>query len=200
MIKRILIAITVPVFLVLGLITALGGNTPAKENNSAASLKKASSFRLPDTTSILPKNLADEAIEYLSPCLNTGSYTVKDCMEFQDEFVREYINAYSGDYLAISNVSTMFSQPLAGAVRVNDVQGCAWRLVLMRSGSPYLSNLDKDVTKEVCAAAGGLRDQAAVSRANEITVTVRSHRIHPVAVPQIHYDPKRDRDEQTADE
>lgn len=155
---------------------------------------------MPDTGNISPRNLANEAVEYLSSCLDRGDYSLKDCMEFQDQFVREYINAYSGDYLAASNVSTMFSEPLAGAVRVNNTQSCAWRLVLMRSGSPYLSDLDRDITKNRCEAVGGTKDQIVVARANEIEKVVRSHRIHPIAVPQISYDPKRDKDEQTADE
>ncbi|EHH69527.1 hypothetical protein GMO_08340 [Gluconobacter morbifer G707] len=70
----------------------------------------------------------------------------------------------------------------------------------MRSGSPYLSDLDRDITKNRCETVGGTRDQAAVTRANEIEKVVRSHRVHPIAVPQISYDPKRDKDEQTADE
>lgn len=200
MIKRIFIAITVPLVLVIGLLTIFGGNTSTDAKSSSLPEAEENKFHLPDTAQILPKNLSNEAVDYLSPCFDTGNYSDKDCMDFQDQFVREYINAHSGDYLAISNVSTMFSEPLAGAVRVNNIQSCAWRLVLMRSGSPYLSDLDKDITKNRCEAVGGVRDETAVARANEILKIVRSHRIHPIAVPQVHYDPKRDRDEQTADE
>lgn len=142
------------------------------------------------------KKYMEEAEQFLSSCGLSGG-DKEDCIRDQARFEQEYVNAYAGDYLAQSNVAYQLWKAPAGFLGSNTRQACAWRLIVLTSGSPYLTDLDMARSKDVC---GNLdpKDPAVLSRGQAIRDVIQSHRVKPVAVPAIDYDPRRDKDETNA--
>lgn len=140
---------------------------------------------------------AKEAETFLTACM-ADENEIKNCEDEQEEFEQEYINAYSGDYLAQLNVGYYLYKPIYAGVFPNNIQACAWRLVALTSGSPYIRDADTDSTKYICGVLPKVDTQIVAARVAEIKAVVRAHKVRPVPVPAIGYDPKRDRDETTA--
>lgn len=143
------------------------------------------------------KSFMEEAQEYLKACFKSGD-ELRDCFDEQARFEQEYTNAYAGDFLAQSNIATDMSQHVSDGIQQNLIQACAWRLVIMSSGSNYLSDLDGDTTIMICRRTGKISDAGIVARAHAIQKVIASHRAKLVRVPAIDFDPKRDKDEENA--
>ncbi|WP_122050396.1 hypothetical protein [Asaia bogorensis] len=142
------------------------------------------------------KPYLEEASNYLSMC--PPSENRKECLDMQEEFEQEYVNAYAGDYLAQTNVAyLLWKAPHGGFIR-NVAQACAWRLVISTSASPYISDIDASKTKAICSEVDQANLQAVVSRGKAIRSVISSHRVKPIPVPMINYDPKKDKDETSA--
>ena len=66
----------------------------------------------------------------------------KLCNANRAQFEREFPDAYAGDYQAQRNVAFCLLSGCDGAVRVNRTLGCAWRRVILLSGSPKVDQTD----------------------------------------------------------
>lgn len=175
--------------------------TPAQAANPTPEKKKVTKkidktqyFALNPSTE--NKQIYEEAKEYLISCWNDDKN--KECIDNHDRFIREYINAYSGDWLAQSNVGAMLRTGSDYSLTQNNTQACAWKIVSMRSGSPYIRDVDTFSLNDTCDLAGGVHNTTSQARARQIEAYIRSHKIKPIPVPQIDYDPTRDKDEQNA--
>lgn len=154
---------------------------------------KADNYGFP----IIPQGNARKYIKEASEFLTLCSVPDKDrqaCINEQARFEQEYVNAYSGDYLAQSNIAYMLWKAPSGFMPGNKRQACSWRLVIMTSGSPYLNDLDMEKSKEICDGIDP-KDPGVISRARAIQDIVKSHKVKPIPVPAIEYDPLHDKDE-----
>ncbi|MCW4589379.1 hypothetical protein NO263_02085 [Gluconacetobacter entanii] len=135
-----------------------------------------------------------EAKFRLTDCEKDSS-DIKSCKFEQSEFVEEYQNAYAGDYLAQQNVGYMLLRGGDGAVRKNPFEACAWHTLAIRSKSPYIRSVERDQARISCTEPVSQYGKALEGQISEMTQAIRAHGVHRVAVPEIDYDPKRDRDE-----
>lgn len=139
------------------------------------------------------KKYMEDAEEYLSSCFGSPSEK-RNCQNHQARFEQEYVNALAGDYLAQSNVAFNLWRAGPGILPDNKIQACAWRLVIMTSGSKYLSDRDMEVSRMICDGIDK-NDPTVIGRAMKIRNIINTHKIKPVAVPEIDYDPHRDKNE-----
>lgn len=122
----------------------------------------------------------------------------KTCKFEQSEFIKEYQNAYSGDYLAQLNVGYMLLRGGSGSVQKNQLEACAWHTIAMRSKSPYIRPVEREQARITCTDPSPQYGQALERLVTEINHAIHAHGVHRVPVPEIDYDPKRDRDETNA--
>ena len=158
----------------------------------------------PKVNAAKAQKFASEAETYLGSC--TTWHPTKGCMEHQDKFVRQYINALAGDYEAQKDVVFDFlagqNDPdggRGGAVTANQIQACAWQQVIAASGSPYLTKNDQSMMVLDCDGLRPMDIETAKGRAHAIARIISSGRVRPIAVPQIEYDPRSGKDEQSSD-
>ena len=122
-----------------------------------------------------------EAEEYLLPCpIDAGgnAYGTKICEGDQKQFLREYPKAYEGDYESERNVGNCLQSGCSGALRKNPIQACAWRMVLMTSGSPKVNDLDAADLKIACGRLAEAERQDAAQRAAVITAEIQAGKAH----------------------
>lgn len=133
----------------------------------------------------------------LTECGN-NSKNAKTCKFEQSEFIKEYQNAYSGDYLAQINVGYMLLHGGSGSVQTNQLEACAWHTIAMRSKSPYIRPVERDQARITCTDPLPQYGLALERLITEINHAIHAHGVRRVPVPEIDYDPKRDRDETNA--
>lgn len=170
----------------------------------AAPLKgSAASYHWPQVEAGPSTIYASQAMPYLGRCYKWTN--IKGCMEAQDKFIRQYVNALAGDYEAQHDVASAFTDGQndddlkGGPVIPNKLQACAWRQVIAASGSPYLTSNDQSAMVSDCDDLRPMDVQAAKGRAHAIVHVITTAHVHPVAVPEIEYDPKSGKDETQAD-
>jgi hypothetical protein len=81
--------------------------------------------------------LAQKAAEHFTVCVSTSD--VAYCQQTQRKLSDEWPRAYAGDYAARRNVAYCLSYGCDGAVVISRTLGCAWRMVIARSGSPEIT-------------------------------------------------------------
>jgi hypothetical protein len=64
------------------------------------------------------------------------------CDSSQQQFKTWFPRAYQKDYQGQRNVSFCLTDGCDGAVQVNKPLGCAWRFVILASGSPKVDSTD----------------------------------------------------------
>lgn len=101
---------------------------------------------------------AHEADKYLKLCGDLDSRTA--CEHDTQQFRSIYVNAFKRDYQAQRNLAYLLSKGDA-AVAVDPVASCAWRLVIIVSGSPKVDDSDFSNVRYAC----GRIDQTDVARA-----------------------------------
>lgn len=65
------------------------------------------------------------------------------CNANHDEFISDYRLAFKKDYQAQRNVAFCLIDGCDGAVKINKPLGCAWRIVILASGSQKLDASDR---------------------------------------------------------
>lgn len=90
------------------------------------------------------------------------------CIASAAQFRREYPQAWRGNYQAQRNVAYCLITGCDGAVRQNELMGCAWRLVILASGAPQTDRSD-GVHMRICRDRLSPEEAVAVlARANAI--------------------------------
>jgi hypothetical protein len=85
---------------------------------------------------------------------------------------QDWAHAHNGDVEAIRNVANCLSTSCEGAVMPNRVQGCAWRMVVIDSGSAVVTENDARAADEACGPLDQIARVAAVNRAAELAHTI----------------------------
>jgi hypothetical protein len=114
--------------------------------------------------------LAQTASDYVTHC---HSADTQWCESSKKQFIKEYPEALKGDYQAQRNVSFCLNDGCDGSVQKNKTLGCAWRLVLLASGSPKVNELDVRNWTSMCTSKLDTLEMSIVrSQANSLFQTV----------------------------
>jgi hypothetical protein len=87
-----------------------------------------------------------------------------DCRSNQKQLKSEFPRAMKGDYQAQRNVSYCLSSGCGGSITVDKMLGCAWRIVVLASGSSKLDNADQSNFQHFCSS-GLTNDDRAIATA-----------------------------------
>ncbi|MDD2875742.1 MAG: hypothetical protein PHT60_00780 [Acidiphilium sp.] len=127
-----------------------------------------------------PKLLAEAQLYLVSCQFQTGADAVRACHNNQMQFVEDYIDAFYNHHTAQQNVAFDLdgeggnTMPFPG-VQVSHLQGCAWRLAIVGSGGPLVSQMDTTGIHDVCSPLSHLDQLAAERRAQEIDREILVH-------------------------
>lgn len=88
---------------------------------------------------------AQSVEDYLGVCMS-GPY----CESSQAQFKKWFPLAHRKDYQGQRNVSFCLATGCDGAVQKNPALGCAWRLVIIASGSPRVDSTDTGFFDAYC--------------------------------------------------
>lgn len=80
---------------------------------------------------------------------------------------KDWPGAWRGDYQGQRNVSYCLSTGCDGAVKENGVGGCAWRIIIMASGSPKVDDTDTQNHKLYCGRLTDVERAAAHAQAEQ---------------------------------
>ncbi|SER57543.1 hypothetical protein SAMN05216548_12632 [Faunimonas pinastri] len=120
---------------------------------------------------------ADErnASQYLQQCPYVGDQRV--CEQERQSFADDLRRAFQGEYTPQRNVAYCLQTSCDGAVRPNRIQACAWRIVVMSSGSSEVDDSDEANLQRACGELSPAGLEAAKTRAQVIA----DHVDEPVA-------------------
>ena len=101
---------------------------------------------------------------------------MKICPSGRDTFQRNYWFALQGEYLSQDTVVFCFnrgSNPkedpyCGGVVQQNKIMECAWRLVIISSGSPEVKTSDVEMYDDECGARPWSEKQAFFAQASQL--------------------------------
>lgn len=160
---------------------------------------KVTPYHRPNIKGGFSSKYISEAMSYLGNCTEWTGDT--SCMNAQDKFARQYVNALAGDYMAQKDVIFYFMLPDddGGPVKTNHIQGCAWAQVVSDSGSPYVTENDQSMMILDCDGLRPADLTAAHTRARAISQIIKTAHVHRVPVPEIEYDPRSGKNETEAD-
>lgn len=85
---------------------------------------------------------AQTADDYIAPSDCPAGPDKVFCDRHRADFKKQYPAALKGDYQSQRNVAFCLSTGCDGAVNQNRITGCAWRIVIMRSGSLKVDQSD----------------------------------------------------------
>ena len=100
--------------------------------------------------------------DYLVECQAGEQFCEGAYRRFRDQFPK----AYRRDYQSQRNVAFCLSRGCDDAVVRNPILGCAWRIVIVASGSPKIDQTDTSNLKIDCSKIDKLEMQAAMSQAD----------------------------------
>ena len=92
----------------------------------------------------------------------------KSCESDKQQFKKAYAAAYKRDYQGQRNVSYCLSAGCGGAVQNNATLGCAWRLVILASGSAEVDNTDISNKRVYCDRLAPDEQETARAQAQEL--------------------------------
>src|SRR5690606_11383289 len=90
------------------------------------------------------------------------------CDRTQADFEKWFSNAYKGDYSSQRNVAFCLSTGCDGAVMTKPIKGCAWRMVIVVSGSAEADQSDTGNMEADCGKLSGNEFEAAKAQAARI--------------------------------
>lgn len=92
-----------------------------------------------------------DAADHLQIC--PGGPQAAACTGNRAEFRTEFSKAYRGDYQAQRNIAYCLQDGCGGGIRRNPILACAWRQVILDSGSNRVDGTDQSNARLAC---GGL--------------------------------------------
>lgn len=113
----------------------------------------------------------DKASDHLLMC--SSSPDEKTCKASQVDFTKWHRLAWRGDYQGQRNVAFYFGRDTDGAVRRNPLLACAWRLVILTSGSLQLVDGDTSNVRIDCGKLDDIQRHAAAAQAARIEQGIR---------------------------
>jgi hypothetical protein len=91
-----------------------------------------------------------------------------ECQENQAMFLKAWAKAWRGDYQGQRNVAFCQAGKCGAGIAPNRVQGCAWRIVILASGSTEVGDADVQNMKLECGKLDQVGRAAADAQAREI--------------------------------
>jgi hypothetical protein len=113
---------------------------------------------------------AGEAEQFLNICALQQDRA--DCEKNSQEFTKWYGAALKGDYTSQRNVAYSFANGHTHALQRDFVQGCAWRLVIIASGSAKVDSGDAGNMQVDCGRLSAPELARAKARAMGIGRTI----------------------------
>ncbi|MGE0213424.1 MAG: hypothetical protein AB7S41_17170 [Parvibaculaceae bacterium] len=93
-----------------------------------------------------------EAESFLADCALLTGYNQSWCKAEQARFIQLFQRALGRDYHSQRSVASCFAGGCDGAVKVNYVAACAWRVLILESGYTFVNSIDSDNYKIDCAS------------------------------------------------
>lgn len=103
---------------------------------------------------------------FLAPCALADNEEF--CRFMADKFTRDWSQAMRGRIESQRNVAFCLRDGCDGAVATNPVLACAWRMVIIASGSPKLDDLDARNFESACHSLSETARIAADAQARQI--------------------------------
>ncbi|UMM63810.1 hypothetical protein [Aristophania vespae] len=121
----------------------------------------------------------------------------------QKMFIKEYQNAYAGDFTAQRNVATFIWKYHDPRNTVSQIEACAWQSLVLQIKSIYKNIFDDNEYGKMCEYFSPSEDAAQVyaskpvikKRIAELKNIINAHTVHLVDVEELDFDAKRDHDE-----
>jgi hypothetical protein len=113
------------------------------------------------------------ADDYINTAINCHqSADPQACEKTRTAWDRNYADALSGSYAAQRTISFCLSTSCDQAIREDRILGCAWRLVISRSGHPEAGEIDEADRRRFCGS--DMLDDAARKTAETQSQTLLS--------------------------
>lgn len=114
---------------------------------------------------------AQKAQDYFGLC------SEPDCQTEQKEFAKWFPKAMRGDYQGQRNVAFYLGgnsvTGVQGAITANKITACAWRMVIIGSGSPKVDSSDTANVKHDCGKLDEVERIAAQSQATTLITKIK---------------------------
>lgn len=126
-----------------------------------------------------------QAVEFAELPLNglycAGADEAPSCKKMISRLEEDYRKAWKGDYQGQRNVAYCLSDGCGNMVLPNRSLGCAWRIVIIGSGSPRVDSTDIGNLKVYCGRLDAAERSAAQAQAATLFRTIYGREIGPVA-------------------
>lgn len=120
---------------------------------------------------VAPAAEADDADIHLDLC--AGKPEPALCEAARAEFRHAFADAMGGGYQGQRNVAYMLETGDHGGIRRNPVLACAWRMVILRSGSPRIDRSDLGNLRFTCGRLDPVESATAEAQAKRLLTTIR---------------------------
>jgi len=142
-----------------------------------------------------PNALAEkEARQFLRPC--QPGETQQLCLIHQRNFIEQYVYAKSGEKGGQSSTADSFdthhlmtepSLSIGLGMPQNQIQSCAWRVVIVQYGHSDIWAADTGMVRSACGTLDQTGQAIALRRADEL---LRELRTNPARMPSLDWEPK----------
>lgn len=120
---------------------------------------------------LLGASRADDATQHTKICTGTE---IKDwCETSSAEFKKWFPLAYEGDYQGQRNVAYCLLTGCSGAVMINPSLACAWRMVILLSGSSRVDETDQGNFRTACGTLDQARLETAKAQADRLRAMIQ---------------------------
>lgn len=122
-----------------------------------------------------PRDVTREVNDLITSCrLHDDSASVTECRSQQQRFLRSYQLAIGGDYAGQRAVAACLSDGCYGGVRINAMEACGWRLVILLSGHREIDISDSELAEVACGSLTSSERNTAVARSIAILHDIRA--------------------------
>ncbi|UYO38577.1 hypothetical protein KQX62_17915 [Rhodopseudomonas palustris] len=112
---------------------------------------------------------AQKAADYELSCEESDTW----CNISLKQFRKWYPLAWRGDYQGQRNIAFCLRDGCDGAIRTNPITGCAWRMVIVASGSPKVDSSDTLNLKTDCGKLDAVEREAASAQAARMLAKIQ---------------------------
>ncbi|QHI96042.1 hypothetical protein GT348_07165 [Aristophania vespae] len=153
-------------------------------------------------TSFTNKDAIHEVKSYGFYC--SAAHNKSDCDVAQKLLIKEYQNAYAGDYLAQRNVAYILWDYQRWDNASMLTEACAWQTIVMQTQSKYKRSTDGAYQQFICTSpfddyfqspSISVSKPSVNKRVAEIKNIIKVHSVSPIDIDEINFNVKRDHDQ-----
>jgi hypothetical protein len=129
-----------------------------------------------------------EAAAFTVPCTGPAGAERNHCEQLRSEFVREYVRARAGDYEAqrlvasrLAGVAEVASSDRGAIVRLDPVEACAWRTVIINNDNLPVWTDDEIDERRACGPLSPSQQERASLRAAELYAEIAAAFVPPTS-------------------